>query len=56
MNIQALLAWFNMGGYAAYIWPAYGAVVAVLLTHVFQTRAAKKRTLRKLRRWVETSS
>ncbi|MDF1683160.1 MAG: heme exporter protein CcmD [Legionellaceae bacterium] len=54
--MHALLTWFDMGGYAAYIWPAYGAVMVVLMTHVFQTRAARKRTLRKLRSWVGTSA
>lgn len=53
---HALFVWLDMGGYAAYIWPAYGAVFSVLIAHVFYTKAEKKRTLRTLRRWMEASS
>jgi len=53
---HALFVWFDMGGYAAYIWPAYGAVFSVLIAHVFQAKVEQKRTLRTLRRWMEASS
>lgn len=54
--MYAFITWLNMGGYAAYVWPAYGSVFTVLLVHIFQTRIEQKRTLRQLRRWVEASS
>ncbi|NCT56626.1 MAG: heme exporter protein CcmD [Legionella sp.] len=54
--MHAFITWLDMGGYAAYVWPAYGTVLMVLLVHVFQTRGEHKRTLRTLRRWMEASS
>jgi len=40
--VNALAAYFEMGGYAAYVWPAYGVAAAVLIGLV----AASLRTLR----------
>lgn len=54
--MHAFFTWLDMGGYAAYIWPAYGIVLLVLLAHVFKTREEHQRTLRMLRRWMEVSS
>jgi heme exporter protein CcmD len=53
--MYALMTWFDMGGYAAYIWSAYGTVFMVLLANLLQTKAEQKRTWRMLQRWVETS-
>jgi heme exporter protein D len=40
-------AFFAMGGYAAFVWPAYGISAAALVTMVWQSlaawRAARKR-------------
>ena len=35
--MHAVMTWFDMGGYAVYIWSAYGAVLMVLLANLFQT-------------------
>lgn len=51
--MQALMTWFDMGGYAAYIWSAYGLVFIILIAHVVQTKVEQKRTWRMLKRWVE---
>ena len=53
--MHALMTWFDMGGYAAYVWPAYGTVFIVLLANLFQTKLEKKRVLRMLQRWMEKS-
>jgi heme exporter protein D len=37
-----------MGGYAAYVWPAYGISLAVLLAAVVWTVAAERRVRRRL--------
>ena len=53
--MYALMTWFDMGGYAAYIWSAYGTVFMVLLANLLQTKEEQNRTWRMLQRWVETS-
>ncbi len=45
----------TMGGYARYVWPAYGVVFVVLVFAVWQTRRGFRRALaRALRRARET--
>ena len=53
--MHALMTWFDMGGYGAYVWPAYGTVFMVLLANLLHTKVEKKRTWRVLRRWMKTS-
>ena len=43
-------AFFAMGGYAAYVWPAYGVALVVLLGLGLAARAALKRQERELAR------
>ena len=45
------LNWFHMGGYAGYIWPAYGAVFVVFITHLLHAKLQKKRVFRMLAHW-----
>lgn len=45
--------WFAMGGYAVYVWPAYGLALAVLVYNVASIKKQKQNTLRKLRQWFE---
>jgi len=40
---------FRMGGYAAYVWPAVGLTVAVLLGFVVTSVARLRRTRRELK-------
>ncbi len=49
--MSTLTNWFNMGGYAGYVWPAYGAVLFVFVGHVLYAKQQKKRVLRDLKRW-----
>jgi heme exporter protein D len=53
MAAEGFDAWLAMGGYAAYVWPAYGlalvALVGLLLWSILGTRALERRAA-KLRR------
>jgi heme exporter protein D len=40
---------FAMGGYAWYVWMAYGAVAAALVVEVMALRARRRRALAQLR-------
>jgi heme exporter protein D len=45
-SLQSFLA---MGGYAAYVWPAYGVFFVVLLIDWLAPQFRRRRTLRELR-------
>ncbi len=40
---------FHMGGYAFYVWTAYGLAAAVLLGMLLQTRGRQRRLVKRLR-------
>jgi heme exporter protein D len=43
--VDAITTYFNMGGYAAWIWPAYGLATVALVTILVTTlRTLKART------------
>lgn len=48
-----LMQGLAMGGYGAYIWPAYGVAVALLVLNAFSINWQRKRTYKKLRQWFE---
>lgn len=39
-----MIAFFDMGGYAAYVWPAYALTLTVVVLNVFWARQALKRS------------
>jgi len=39
-----------MGGYAAYVWPAFGLTFAVLIANVIIARHTHRKVLREIRR------
>ncbi len=41
---------FHMGGYAFYVWSAYGLAAVVLIANVLLPRARRRRLLRELAR------
>jgi len=45
-----------MGGYANYVWSAYGLVFAVLLLHRLGVRWQRKRVFRTLETWFKQTS
>lgn len=52
--MNQLLEWFSMGGYYAYVWPAYGLVSMALISAFLSTKIQKKRTLKKLQQWYKS--
>jgi heme exporter protein D len=46
MNLQHFL---SMGGYAAYVWPAYAVFFIVLIVDAIAPRLRRQRVLRELR-------
>ena len=49
--MKQLIQWLDMGGYAAYIWPAYGLVLVMLVANIVGIRRQTKRTRIKLHQW-----
>jgi heme exporter protein D len=49
MSTQSLLHFFAMGGYAAYVWPAYAVFFIVLVADAIAPRLRRRRVLRELR-------
>jgi heme exporter protein D len=49
MSPASLQSFLAMGGYAAYVWPAYGVFFAVLLIDWFAPQLRRRRLLRELR-------
>ena len=43
-------AFFEMGGYAPYVWPAYAVTLAVIVLNVFWARRALARSREEARR------
>ena len=53
--MSSLFTWLTMGGYAGYVWPAYGIVCGVLILHFVMVARQKKRTHRMLQQWFKRS-
>ena len=43
--------WLSMGGYAQYVWPAYGLVCVVLVSGLFVIRRQTQQVRKKLHIW-----
>jgi heme exporter protein CcmD len=48
-----MTAFFDMGGYAAYVWPAYAVTLAVVVLNIFWARRALARSRTAARRRLE---
>lgn len=46
--MSELARFFDMGGYAIYVWSAYGLVLAVLVANVAEPLLHQRRLLRRL--------
>jgi heme exporter protein D len=46
----SLSHFLSMGGYAAFVWPAYAVTLTVLVVNVFAARASYRRALEEARR------
>lgn len=49
--MSQLLTWFNMGGYALYVWPAYGLALGLLVMNFIIVKQQKISIRRKLQQW-----
>ena len=49
--MSSFLQWLSMGGYATYVWPAYGLVCGVLLLNMLSIKWQQKRTRKFLQHW-----
>lgn len=49
MNAASLQSFLTMGGYAIYVWPAYGVFFIVLLIDWLAPQLRRRRLLRELR-------
>jgi heme exporter protein D len=47
--MNALQTFFTMGGYAAYVWPAYAVFFIALIADTIAPRVRRHRVLRELR-------
>ncbi|WP_275286276.1 heme exporter protein CcmD [Halomonas elongata] len=52
MAFDSFTAFLAMGGYAPYVWPAYGATLLLLFAVVLHLRLERRRLWRELRRRV----
>ncbi|RUR13296.1 heme exporter protein CcmD [Legionella sp. km772] len=52
--MNEFLQWFSMGGYANYVWPAYGLVSLTLVIIIVSVKNQRKRTHRKLQQWFKS--
>jgi heme exporter protein D len=51
--MNSLHEFLTMGGYAVYVWPAYGIVAVVMVANVVTARRRHRRALEALQRRVE---
>jgi heme exporter protein D len=56
MNAHSLSSFFAMGGYAAYVWPAYAVFFIVLIADNIGPRLRRRRLLAELRARVARQS
>ena len=49
MNL--IVQWFSMGGYAAYVWSAYGLVLGMLALNLIHTKKQSKAIQKHLKDW-----
>ena len=49
MSMQALQTFFDMGGYAAYVWPSFAVFFIVLIADSLVPGLRRRRVLRELR-------
>lgn len=52
MNFSHFL---SMGGYAAFVWPAYAVTLVVLIANVFAARASHRHAVEEARRRIQMS-
>jgi heme exporter protein D len=53
---MSLAEFINMGGYAAFVWPAYAVALGVLIGNVVSARGSHRRALADARRRAAASN
>ncbi|HJS21342.1 MAG TPA: heme exporter protein CcmD [Steroidobacteraceae bacterium] len=53
---MSLAEFVNMGGYAAFVWPAYAVALVVLVGNVVAARASHRRAVAEARRRAQGAS
>ena len=48
MQWHSVSEFFNMGGYAFYVWGSFGATAVIMALEVWQVRARRRQILRNL--------
>lgn len=46
--------WLSMGGYASYVWPAYGLVCLVLIMTLSGIKWQRAQVRKQLQRWLKS--
>lgn len=54
--MNQFMHWLSMGGYAAYIWPAYGLVSLVLISNLLSIKAQRVRVRKQLLKWFKSQA
>jgi heme exporter protein D len=54
--MHGLMQWLSMGGYASYVWSAYGVVSVVFLLNAVGCRWQKNRIETALKTWFKQTS
>ncbi|HET7369499.1 MAG TPA: heme exporter protein CcmD [Gammaproteobacteria bacterium] len=54
--MNSLHEFLHMGGYAAYVWPAYGIVAVVMIANVVIARRRHRRLVEELQQRVELNA
>ncbi|KTD18882.1 heme exporter protein CcmD [Legionella jordanis] len=49
--MNPVLQWLNMGGYATYVWPAYGLVFGILILLAIRVKFDASRKRKQLQQW-----
>ncbi len=51
--LMELKQFFAMGGYAFYVWTAYGAAILILIINSFLTFKNHRRVVRNIKQWLK---
>lgn len=47
---------FNMGGYAVYVWPSYGLALIMVIFNVVSPKIQKRKTIARIKRAMKRES
>lgn len=53
--MQTWLNWLDMGGYAFYVWSAYGCFSGIFLMHILDIKKQRRMIRKKLQAWYRSN-